>query len=111
MVEEIDRIIVEGVVDPVEKRRREKAGLTRMREALDRLDSRPGLTAREYLSVDGARRAELNTVGGGIYCLETRPGQINWSGMGSSLSRGPGASGIDSSTGALTTKPVQGRCP
>jgi hypothetical protein len=103
IVQELERVIVEGVVDPEEARRREKAAIGRMRDSLDKVASKRGLTARESTAADGSRRAELNTVGG-LYCLESRAGQIDWSGLGNGLNGGPNKTGT-------ATKPSGNSCP
>lgn len=94
-VEELDRIIVEGVVDPEEARKRDKAAIGKMRDSLDKVASKRGLSAKETAANDSTRRAELS-VNGSLFCLESRAGQIDWSGLGK---------------GGTATKPTGHSCP
>jgi hypothetical protein len=94
-VEELDRIIIEDVLDPEDARKRDKAAIGKMRDSLDKVASKRGLSARETVANDGARRAELN-VNGSLFCLESRAGQIDWSGL---------------NKGGTATKPSGNSCP
>jgi hypothetical protein len=77
---QIPKIEVFGRAEPEDIRPTEKTPIQKMQESLDKAGRVANFSVREYGYNDSTRRAQINTLSG-LYCLEEKRGQIDFSGM------------------------------
>ena len=77
----VEEIVVRGRTEPEDFRAVQKPPMQKMREKLEKSASPRILQLDEFKSSSGVRTAQV-AVGGRIFCIEERRGQIDFSGMG-----------------------------
>ena len=80
-VQKLDRIFVEGRVEPEDFQRAAKTPLQKLRAALEKSAPTRGTTVAESATASGGRVTKITTPGR-TYWIEHRPGQIDAAGMG-----------------------------
>lgn len=79
----LPKIEITGRIEPEDVKRAEKTSIQKMRERLDQAGSAPTFSFREKTRNDGTRISQIRTLSG-VYCLEERRGQIDFSGINAS---------------------------
>jgi hypothetical protein len=77
---QIPKIEVFGRAEPEDRKPATKTPIQKMQESLDKAGRVANFSVREYGYNDSTRRAQINTLSG-VYCLEEKRGQIDFSGM------------------------------
>ena len=79
-VQQIPKIEVFGSTEPEDLKRPPKTPLQKMRESLDKVEPKVNFLVRDYVYNDGTRKAQIKTLAG-LFCLEEKRGQIDFSGI------------------------------
>jgi hypothetical protein len=80
VVIQIPKIEVFGLAEPEDLKSTEKTPIQKMQVSLDKAGRTGNFLVRDYGYNDSTRRAHINTLSG-LYCLEEKRGQIDFSGM------------------------------
>ena len=79
--QKVEEIVVRGRTEHEDFRAVQKTPIQKMREKLEKSANPRILQLDEFKSSSGVRTAQV-AVGGRIFCIEERRGQIDFSGMG-----------------------------
>ena len=80
VVMQMPKIEVFDRAEPEDLKSATKTPIQSMRESLDMVGRTSNLLVRDFGYNDSSRRAQINTFSG-VYCLEEKRGQIDFSGM------------------------------
>lgn len=80
VVIQMPKIEVFGIAEPEDLKSATKTPIQKMRESLDKTGRTGSFLVRDYGYNDSTRRAQISTLSG-VYCLEEKRGQIDFSGM------------------------------
>ena len=80
VVIQIPKVEVFGRAEPEDRTPATKTPIQKMQESLDKAGRVANFSVREYGYNDSTRRAQINTLSG-MYCLEEKRGQIDFSGI------------------------------